>query len=795
MSSTGSGAAVLFSIGLVVAQATCAKALADERGKEANDATKVWSSHLPESVPPVLGCWFWALEEFEPRGYEAFLDMVSRHARFDILTASLRVPGHEMTEPLVHDQIKAAAAYARRYGIKMAMDLDVRMARREFQRRYPDELQEMLRLRTVELGDSGEATLTIASETLNDHQTGRTTPYIPLKGRLVRVYSYERNHEGIVAESVRDVTEACRLEEASPAKVTVAIPCDANTTGRQACVMVAFTHLAADVFAPHLLSFQREIFRQYADAGLVGTCKDEWGFPPCYDGCPAKNDFWFSRFRAEAYARRTGGRDLVRDCLLMCFGEQGRVAERQAAINHFMQMSLQRNVEIETDCYEATKEVFGPDAYTGTHATWVPYPGIQEFKKNGLSWWAAPRDFGQTDESTPYCVRTALAKRWGSPVWYNMFYATTVEPYETQLYSSVLAGGRINYHPIYPCNVKATEAANRQWSRTRLLTGELMRADCRMRLLNFISQAPLDCPVAIVFGHACAVNWAGPAYDDVGLGVTNALWRAGFPADLIPSSEIAAGALRVDEEGYLCYGPQRYIAAVLYHPQFESPATAALFRRAASARKTQLFRIGAWTRDFDARPFDGDAALPRQMATVADHRACVAQVLDVLERVGVELQSKATEDLVGWGGRAPTAMPPKQGGCRLIDGTWIVAFGARRVSGDPIEFDLQIDDHWVEIDAMGVAAVRLNEDGSVAAFAAGGLKELSAWNASGPTFELRLAERADVAFWRDADGRWRGVLQGLEGPIPGPLAKLTDRWLRLDLPTPLPSEVPSTGSD
>ena len=747
------------------------------------------------AVPPALGCWFWSLEEFEPRGYEAFLDMVSRHARFDILTTSLRVPGHEMTEPQVHDQIKAAADYARRYGIALAMDLDVRMARREFQRRYPDELQEMLRLRTVELGEAGEATLTITSETLNDHQTGRTTPYVPLAGRLVRVYSYKRTDEGIVAESVCDVTENCRVTQASEAGVSVAIPCDANTVGRQACVGVAFTHLAADVFAPHLLSFQREIFQQYADAGLVGTCKDEWGFPPCYGGCPAKNDFWFSRFRAEAYAKRTGGRDLVRDCLLMCFGEQGRAAQRQKAINHFMRMSLERNVEIETDCYRATKEVFGKDAYTGTHATWVPYPGIQEFKKNGLSWWAAPRDLGQTDESAPYCVRTALAKRWGSPVWYNMFYATTVEPYERQLYSSVLAGGRINYHPIYPCNVKATEAANRQWSRSRLLMGELMRADCRVRLLNFISTAPLDCPVAVVFGHACAVNWAGPAYNDVGLGVTNALWRAGFPADLIPSSEIAAGALRVDDDGYLRYGAQRYVAAVLYHPQFESAATAALFRRAAHTGKTRLFRIGEWTCDFNARPLDGDSALPREMATIAESRACVAKVLAVLQEADVEQQSRATEDLEGWGGAPSTAMPPNQGYCRLIDGTRIVAAGKDRVSGDSVEVALDIDGHRVEIDATGVAAVRLDEDGSLAALVAGGLREFRISQAGEPTFELSLTERVDVALWRDAGGRWRGVLEGFEGRVPRSLKRLTERWLRLDLPTPLSADVPLSDSD
>ena len=53
-----------------------------------------------------------------------------------------------------------------------------------------------------------------------------------------------------------------------------------------------------------------------------------------------------------------------------------------------------------------------------------------------------------------------------------------------------------------------------------LLYVSLMRGDCRIRLLNFISKSPIDCPVAVVFGHACAMNWVGPAYNDLGIGLS-----------------------------------------------------------------------------------------------------------------------------------------------------------------------------------------------------------------------------------------------------------------------------------
>ncbi|MFH1742245.1 MAG: hypothetical protein ABIH23_24840, partial [bacterium] len=466
-------------------------------------------SHLlPAGVIPVLGCWFWTGPEFEPGGYREYIDLVSAHSPYNLLTTSLRVPLKEVTDDDVHDQIKAAAQYAREHGISVVMDLDVRLARRAFEKAYPDELQQMLRLHEVEMSSAGEVQAEVRSQDLNDHYTHRTTHYIPLRGSLVRAYSYIRDSDGIDPGSLQDITAKCNLIVASSEAVKVGIPCSQNTEGQKACVMVSFTHLTPDVFAPHLPEFQRRILERYADAPLAGVCKDEWGFPACYDGNPAKNDYWYSSYRAKAYAERTNGRDLVADSLLMCFGIRGKERERIAAINHFMRMSYERNGALEQDFYRATKDVFRPQAVVATHPTWWPYPDLREFKKNGLDWWIAARDWAQTDELTPFAARTSLAKKWRSPVWFNMYYSDKKSDYEKHVWTHALAGGRINYHPLWPREGTLLESSS------ELLRGKLMQADCRVRLLNFITQTPLDCPVAVIFGHACAMNWAGPAYND-----------------------------------------------------------------------------------------------------------------------------------------------------------------------------------------------------------------------------------------------------------------------------------------
>ena len=740
---------------------------------DASAAEAAVSHRLPEGVLPALGCWFWTEEEFAPNGYRAFIDLTSRHAAYNLLTTSIRAPLKEVADPAVHAQIKAAAAYAREHGMGVVMDLDVRLARSAFQKAHPDELQQMLRLREVKLSDAGQARLRITSENLRDHYTFRTTDYIPVAGQLVRVYSYMRGADGIEPATMLDITrERCKVKSATAKEVTVVIACDARTAGRTACVMVAFTHFTPAVFAPHLLEFQRQLIKSYGDAPLAGVCKDEWGFPPCFDGCPAKNDYWFSPFRAQAYAKRTGGRDLLRDCLLMTHGERGRSRERQVAINHFLDMSTHRNGAIEHDFYRATKDTFGPKAVVATHPTWWPYPGTREFKKNGLSWWQATRDLAQVDEVTPVACRTSLAKKWGSAVWYNMYYSRAVVDYETSIWSHALGGGRVNFHPIYP------SPAKRGWRRRALLQGSLMRGDCRIRLLNFITRAPLDCPVAVIFGHACAMNWAGPSYDDVGLGVTNGLWRAGFPADLIPSSEIGGPALKVSENGYVQYGPQRYAAVVLYHPEFERPGTATFFRRGAGG-KTAFHRVGEWTATFDGKPFDGRQALPGAMQAREDAGACVRAVVNQLKQFGVKPQSAAAATLGGFGHQS--AAPGRTGHCRLLDGTEILLAGTKDVAGDPIRTTLNVGGHEVTVDAIGVVGVRLRTDGSLAALAAGGLKHFAV---GGVTFQLDRP--ADLALWRDAKGELHGVLQGWEGPVPPSLSALTTDWLRLAVPPPLP---------
>jgi len=735
------------------------------RPQSANDKPHASGNGLP----PVIGAWFWSQSDLEPDGFKIFLDEVAQYSPYSVLSTACRKL--EVVDPHMHDQADKAVQYANSLGLKVALEVDLRLARQAFRARYPDELQEELVLKFAEFPKEGSAEVIFQGGDSSDHMIGSLPKYECLTTSLVRVYSFMRGPEGVDPLTVKEVPAAEVVAKAEgPRKLTVRV---VRQTGRSVCVIASHTCLAADVFAPHFLEYQRGLIQQYADVPMAGIMKDEWGFPPDHTGNPAHDRYWYSKPMASAYAKVSGNRDLVRDALLMCVAEKGREQERQAAINRYRKLCRDRNVEIEDDFYRTGKAVFGKDAYIVTHATWIPYPGAQEFRKNGLSWWDATRDMGQSDESTPYPCRTSLAKRWGYPLWYNQYYAREPEPYVGELWSGALGGGRLNVHPLYP----RPDLERRQLN-ARLMRSGLMAGMTRLRMLDFVSQAPLDCPVAVIFGHACAMNWTQSSYNDVGLGIASALCAKGYPADLMPSSLIESKALKMDDDGYVCLGPQRYRAVVLFHPEFGDKNELAFFSRAA-AGKSAMFRVGDWTKDFEACPFDAMKVLGGKVQPCADDIACVADVVRALSLAGVTPVSAWPVNAKRWGhSGGALATPPVEGHTVLVDGTYVRIAGAHQADGDPITETFEWQGHRVSVDAVGVVALRFGRNGKVAAFAAGGLKSVST-----ESLTISLPERTDLAFRLESDGHVRGVLQGgAAAAVPEALRQITCDWQRLRMP-------------
>lgn len=699
------------------------------------------------------------------------IDLAAKYTPFTVLT-SLRGAGNNLdhAEDSVHNQFKVMQDYAAKQGIHLVADLDVRMALNSFEAKYPNDLQQMLALHEVDLTKPNSGVV-IRCRNLNDHYKN---PYIIRSGAFVRAYSYTLTSDGFIdPATLTDISNNCTVVNATKEFVQIKLPNGAKKWSR-VMVMASFTILYPDLFSKSVIDFQRELIRKYADIPLAGVLKDEWGFPPSLSEETILSDFWYSKNRIAAYADRTGGRDLIYDILLMVKGIKGKENERLLAINHFNEMAWKRNGEIEDDFYRSVKETFGADAIVAVHPTWYPYPEGREFKKNGLDWWIATRDLAQTDEVTPYAARTSLAKKWGGKVWYNMDHTMGLPPqtvinadlFVKSLWSSALAGGRINNLPI---DVRPEG----------IVGSDYIRAETRIHLLNYINPTPLDCPVAVIFGHTSAMNWAGKGFDDVGMKLADSLWHKGIPADLIPSSEIWNKNLRIDNEGYVCYGPQRYAAVVFYNPEFEKKSTDNFFYN-ASKGKTRLFRVGDWMKDFNGNDLKGDIGMPKFLAnsTIA---SILTEIPALLKKEGILLQTPAIRNLEGFGHNS--MIPPTTGLCRLLDGTLIQVAGTKNGAGDPIQSKMNIGKNEVKFDAVGVAAVRLDKNGKADALAASDLKSFESGD-----LKIRLDKRTDLAIWHNDKGEWEGIIQGWEGKIPSQLLSLTKKWTRISLPASYPSK-------
>jgi hypothetical protein len=102
----------------------------------------------PPNLPPEIHSSFADddYDYFAPVSYRAPPALLTEHSNFGMLTTSIPSPAHKMVLPSTHNQAKPAVEYARRCGLRIALDLEISLARVAFPARHPGQQQWMLRL-------------------------------------------------------------------------------------------------------------------------------------------------------------------------------------------------------------------------------------------------------------------------------------------------------------------------------------------------------------------------------------------------------------------------------------------------------------------------------------------------------------------------------------------------------------------------------------------------------------------------------------------------------------------------
>jgi len=384
---------------------------------------------LPVDIGPENVFWSFGTRDFADgmKTFNRLMDESFEKSTYNCITLTLRC-NPELGDDETVAAAKACIARAHRDGVKVYMDTDPRIARAEFFKRWPREKQSLARVATV-APTNGVADFKVVFRPVQDHMSwGSKSAYRPLRGSVGRACAVKRRADGaldfatsrpvgakakVSVEAWRGDRSAAKDVKTDPAEgytefseVTVS----GSVSGLKADETLVVTALAEfysiDVFSPNLVPFIRTLMDRYKAVGADGGMRDEWGFIPNYD--PDLRTFFYSSFLDVAYKAETG-RSLLADIALLGAGAKGD-ATRSAAIGAYMKLTLKRNVEIERDFYDYDKRLFGKDAYVCKHPTWYSSICPQEYFHNGLDWWQAPRDWAQSDETTPFYADNGMAK-------------------------------------------------------------------------------------------------------------------------------------------------------------------------------------------------------------------------------------------------------------------------------------------------------------------------------------------------------------------------------------------------
>ncbi len=680
-------------------------------------------------------------------------DVFGELSPYNCITLTLRCEP-TLDSEAVRRRVADVVAEAHRHGIQVLMDVDARIAREEFFRRWPEDAQRRLLFQLVP-SSGGTASFRLVPESCRNHMCyGAKRTYDTTEGHLVNAWAVRRDGAGVIdPTSVRCVAADVHERESSP---IVSGRVGGMEDGEDLIVLAEFTHYSADVFSPNLIPFVNGLISEYRTLGADGAMHDEWGFPSTLDSHRAFKSFWYSKHFADAWMQDADGRDMIFDALLMAFPIAGREKERTEAIDRYFRLTFQRNAAIEQAFYDENKRLWGPDVHVTKHPTWYSSAKRSEYFYNGLDWWAAKRDWAQTDESCDVGHCLGMMRVAGGPAWLNEGYGPTGEHYPRTLWRYALCGGRMVYHGIYGGDslrkAYADPRDRRLHSCFDILACGGALAESRVRLLNCITHSQIASSCAVVFGHSRAMNWLDSAFEDTACDFMHALGAKGWYADAFPTTSLSA--LRIDEEGWVAAGAQRYPALVLYRI---SEADRVAWDGLVGGRqlRTKLYL------------YDPPASSVEAAAAAA---GAVCDFLASTNAVGAVRQTPF--GATGLNSGSHNRLPDPDGTVTFLDGTVARIKGSSpNPGGDPVDGILDVCGRDVVYAATGLFAARMGKNG-INALAAGALRSVHA-----PGLRLELDEPRDIVLLKK-DGKWRGLVQ-VAAPldeIPAPLRVLTDDW-------------------
>ena len=643
---------------------------------------------------PEIGYWFISPSLLRNDNYLVHLDTIAQKCPYTLLFLTARDGANFYDFSLMHPVFQQIVSQAHKKGLKVGLQL---------WGNYKDSTstgsQQMIVEHEVTLDQSGNAIY------------AATAKYIRFPDRLLhsdlfRVFAFRKTAEGFYdPATLKDITGLC--ESTSPEKTTVLVKVKggSNLKGLTVCIMTSQTCSQSSMWGEVEINGFAEAMKAYSDIPFDGFALDEYGNKFVSRNADLKVDEpfrgrWYSIAMAKAYQKATG-HTLEKTLFDGRYAPAGKPEIRIKAINEYMEFMRTGAPRVETAVNKKSKEIFGNSIFNGIHNTYHNSLINDEIWANGIGWWNALREYGQTDERTPTPTQMGIAMAHTKNAMYNQFYDANLEPVLLKSFSDLRWGIRTHYHAL---NDKRPLRFDLEFPEA--IAGINKIENCA-RLLNKVNPSLPKINLLVIFGMEALSNWypdqtVRGTYDiNDKLAIEEKcvqIWNAGYLNALVPSDLIVSKQLKIGEDGKPILNGHTFDAILFLNPQYARESVLK-FLETYENKGGKLMIEGTADHDFKANDISKRFASIQEKATVKGYS------VEALPKLGL------TKNLL-------------PDGCKNEDGSYVFIDRNSLLTNETAAFRVSLNGDDYSGSYKGIAIIAADKKRGFSKLAVAGMKEL-----------------------------------------------------------------------
>ncbi len=649
---------------------------------------------FPNENHPEIGYWFISPNLLSNDSYLVHLDTIARKCPYTLLFLTSREGANFYDYSLMHPVFQKIVTEAHKKGLKVGLQLWGNYKDKSY-----EGSQQMIIENEVLLDQSGNADITVKAKYIR-------FPDRLLHSDLFRVYAFRKTSEGFYDPStLKEITGQCVATTPDKETVQVRIKGGNSLKGLTACIMTNQFCSQSSMWGDIEINGFAEAMKAYADIPFDGFALDEYGNKFVAREAELKpgeafRGRWYSTAMAAEY-QKVKGQSLEKTLFDARYAPAGHPEIRMKAINEYMEFMRTGALRVERAVNLKSREIFGNDIFNGIHNTYHNSLINDEIWANGIGWWDAPRDYGQTDEKTPTPTQMGIAMAHAGNVMYNQYYDKDLEPVLVKAFNDLRWGIRTHYHAL---NDKRPLRFDLEFPEA--ITGIGKIENCA-RLLNKFNPSLPKIDLLVIFGMEGLCNWYPDesvrgiydindkmAVEQKGLEI----WNAGYLNAVVPSDLIVSGKLKIGKDGKPVMNGHSFDAILYLNPQYAREPVLK-FLEEYENRGGKLMLNGLADRDFKAQNITKRFKAIYEKATVKGYS------LEGLSRLGILAN------------RLPD-------GCRNEDGSCVFTDRNSLVTSAIAKFSIDMDGDLYSGTYKGMAIIDADKKSGLKKFAATGFTEL-----------------------------------------------------------------------